>query len=535
MIDKKKAIVFPILCIPVVFAIIAGTGLFHKNEKVADKNQLQKIVVTAENGENFEYGLQDDLEIYSKVIENSTPVASPYFDESTPVYSVEFVGTTESTRYDFIMSAEDHANCIYKNLNGQYYSIAKDDAYNLLLRNEFESAYSFNGVSNLSFTYGDVIQSVPAADYTWNYKRVDGEYYLDTVSGRAFNGTVRIPNNSTFGMTFDKAPDFVEIKVTDGTSTVYTGEFAGLPTALNYTADKLLGVSVNAKWYEAEEKNSFGEAVYTFNMLYDIPATYSLVDKSLSQGEFTLVKVTNGNVEDNITASSAIMDGETHAFVNGNAQYIFIPISRNAPAGKNTITVNDPSGPVSLSFEVKNKNFGKIQGTYSAQVISLDTDTAHNAYIELLDSLHGKATFDKALWEGKFAYPVAGSTVVAAYGAEISITGKSEPIYADGIYYKSSNGAQVKAANNGKIIYAGNSDYTGNAVVIDHGLGIYSYYFNLGSLSCSEGDSVNKSSVIGTIGTSGVTPFTDTLFYANSVDGYFVNPETQIKYGISFG
>ena len=96
-------------------------------------------------------------------------------------------------------------------------------------------------------------------------------------------------------------------------------------------------------------------------------------------------------------------------------------------------------------------------------------------------------------------------------------------------------GAQVKAANNGKIIYSGNSDYTGNAVVIDHGLGIYSYYFNLGSLSCSEGDSVNKGSVIGTIGTSGVTPFTDTLFYANSVDGYFVNPETQIKYGISFG
>lgn len=535
MINKKKAIVFPILCIPVIAAIIAGTGILGNKDKVVTKNELQKVIVTSELGENFEYGLKDDLEIYSKIIENSTPVASPVIDDNTPVFKVNYVGTTESTEYEFIMAAQDHANCIYKNLNGEYYSIAKDDAYNLLLRNEFASAYELDGVSDLTVSYGDITQVVSPSDYIWNYMRVDGEFAPDSASGRTYDEVVRIPKNATFDFGFNVAPDFVQITANDGANNVYTGEFAGLPTALNYTSDKLLGITVKAKWYNAEGKTSYGEADYKFNMLYDVPATYELVDKRLNRGEFTIIKITNGNAEDAVTASSAMMDGETHAFENLGKQYIYVPISRTAAAGKYTITVNDPAGPVSLSFDVSNKNFGKISGTYSAQVLTLDTEDARNAYTELLMELHDKASFEKALWDGKFASPVAGNTVAAAFGAELNITGKNAPIYSDGIYYKAANGAQVKAANNGTVVFAGATDYTGNAVVIDHGLGVYSYYFNLGAVSCAEGDSVNKGAVIGTVGTSGVTPFTDTVFYANSVDGYFVNPETQIKYGISFG
>lgn len=531
MIDKRKAIAFPILCIPIIAAVIVGTGVFNDKDTKPSNSVLESVVITSEDGESFQYADKDILDLYSKIISNATPVASPELVENAPTFTVRFDGTVEQNEYYFTMASDDPANCVYKNLNGEYFSIARDDAYNLLLRNEFASAYDVDGISNLIFTYGDTVQRVSASKYNWSYKRVDGEYAPNASnSTEAALSRVVIPNSASFDMSFDKKPDSVIITAMDGTNQVYKGEFGGLPTALNYTSDKLLNLTVEAKWYKNDSSDSFGDAVYSFELFYDVPATYKLVDKRLKQGEFTVIRVTNGGYNDTVTASSDLMDGDTKIFTSNGKQYIFVPISLKATPGKHNIVVNDPAGPVNLSFEVVKVDFKEQNGVYSSEVIGLNTTDAKNKYLEIISGL---TSSDRILWSGKFIAPVAG-TVEAAFGTNIKITGVEEPTVAKGTYYKAANGTSVKSANDGVIVYAGSSDYMGNAVIIDHGAGVMSYYLNLGTVTAKTGDSVKKGTTIGTVGTSGVTPFTNTLLYANSVDGYFVNPATQIKYGINF-
>ena len=114
------------------------------------------------------------------------------------------------------------------------------------------------------------------------------------------------------------------------------------------------------------------------------------------------------------------------------------------------------------------------------------------------------------LWKDKFVMPVDNGKIVCAFGDTMNIPANTKT--SEGMYITGVSGSSVRASNDGTVLFAGTTNYTGNTVIIDHGLGVLSYYFNLGGISCSEGDKVIKSGVIGTVGTSGYTPYTDTVF-----------------------
>ena len=89
--------------------------------------------------------------------------------------------------------------------------------------------------------------------------------------------------------------------------------------------------------------------------------------------------------------------------------------------------------------------------------------------------------------------------------------------------YSSAAGIDVNAWNAGEVVYAGSLDYPGNIVVIEHGYGLKTWYYNLGSVSVSVGDIVEKGTAIGTTGQSGFTGQTG-AHIAMSVGTSFVSP-----------
>ena len=82
----------------------------------------------------------------------------------------------------------------------------------------------------------------------------------------------------------------------------------------------------------------------------------------------------------------------------------------------------------------------------------------------------------------------------------------------------------VKAANNGIIVFADYLGIYGNAVIIDHGQGIFSLYGHLSSLKVKPGVEVKKGDVIGNTGTTGLAGG-DHLHFSMLVHGTFVNPK----------
>lgn len=72
-----------------------------------------------------------------------------------------------------------------------------------------------------------------------------------------------------------------------------------------------------------------------------------------------------------------------------------------------------------------------------------------------------------------------------------------------GTDYAVPKGTPVKAPNNGRVNLSMFLTLTGNTVVIDHGLGLFSVYFHMDSLNVEKGQMVVKGDSIGTVGSTG--------------------------------
>jgi murein DD-endopeptidase MepM/ murein hydrolase activator NlpD len=64
-------------------------------------------------------------------------------------------------------------------------------------------------------------------------------------------------------------------------------------------------------------------------------------------------------------------------------------------------------------------------------------------------------------------------------------------------------GDPIRAANAGNVVLASHLYLSGNAVIIDHGLGVFSFYGHMSRLLVKRGQAVRKGDVIGKCGTTG--------------------------------
>ncbi|MGG4489339.1 peptidoglycan DD-metalloendopeptidase family protein [Metabacillus idriensis] len=97
---------------------------------------------------------------------------------------------------------------------------------------------------------------------------------------------------------------------------------------------------------------------------------------------------------------------------------------------------------------------------------------------------------------GSLAWPAVGGTVTSKLGTR---WGKMHK----GIDIAGVSDRTIKAADNGKIVYASNSGAYGNKVEIDHGNGMKTVYAHLNSISVSVGQTVSQGQKIGVMGSTG--------------------------------
>ncbi|MCJ7645061.1 MAG: M23 family metallopeptidase [Candidatus Aminicenantes bacterium] len=72
-----------------------------------------------------------------------------------------------------------------------------------------------------------------------------------------------------------------------------------------------------------------------------------------------------------------------------------------------------------------------------------------------------------------------------------------------GVDIAAPQGDPIRAANAGKVVLASHLYLSGNAVIIDHGLGVFSFYGHMSKILVKRGQAVGKGDVIGKCGTTG--------------------------------
>jgi murein DD-endopeptidase MepM/ murein hydrolase activator NlpD len=92
-----------------------------------------------------------------------------------------------------------------------------------------------------------------------------------------------------------------------------------------------------------------------------------------------------------------------------------------------------------------------------------------------------------------------------------------------GYDFASTSHDAIPAANDGVVVFAGPLGIYGNAVIVDHGLGLFSLYGHLSEISAEKGRPVAKGESLGKSGTTGLAGG-DHLHFAMILGGHFVDP-----------
>jgi septal ring factor EnvC (AmiA/AmiB activator) len=126
---------------------------------------------------------------------------------------------------------------------------------------------------------------------------------------------------------------------------------------------------------------------------------------------------------------------------------------------------------------------------------------------------------------GKFDWPLTGS-LQTRFGKEVS-SRFGTLIARNGVEIAAAEQTPVKAASEGKVVYASTFTGFGQLVILDHGNRTFTLYGHLRSRAVQQGEAVARGQVVGT---SGVTPTgAPALYFELRIDGKPVDPVQWLK------
>lgn len=106
-----------------------------------------------------------------------------------------------------------------------------------------------------------------------------------------------------------------------------------------------------------------------------------------------------------------------------------------------------------------------------------------------------------AYFDSHFIRPL-NSKITSWYGTKRIFNGKKKSQHL-GTDFRAAVGFPIPVTNKGKVVFSGDLFYTGNTVIVDHGMGIFSVYGHLSKLKVHDGEYIPRSTIIGLAGATG--------------------------------
>lgn len=156
-----------------------------------------------------------------------------------------------------------------------------------------------------------------------------------------------------------------------------------------------------------------------------------------------------------------------------------------------------------MKFTVNTKEFphetlkvdkGLVKPSTSNQKqIDDDRKLTDSIYSHPLDNLQIKEPFKVPL----------NSKITSPYGIRRNYNNGLKQGEHLGIDFRGSDQTKIPAANRGKVVLARKLFLSGNIVIIDHGIGIYTQYHHMSKIVAKEGEMVEKGQILGFVGSTG--------------------------------
>jgi murein DD-endopeptidase MepM/ murein hydrolase activator NlpD len=110
----------------------------------------------------------------------------------------------------------------------------------------------------------------------------------------------------------------------------------------------------------------------------------------------------------------------------------------------------------------------------------------------------------RRLWQGLFIPPVRDVEITSFFGTRRSYNDGPSTSYHEGVDFRGAVGEPVYASAAGRVVLAEPLTVRGSAVILDHGLGVYSGYWHLSQIDVQVGQEVAQGELLGKVGATGL-------------------------------
>lgn len=417
----------------------------------------------------------------------------------------------------------------YVSKGSTVYKVKDKAAKPLFLNENFSYIYIDSAIYDSYLDYnGNKIS--PHIEYDWTYKDIEGHFAKKQGTIRSSsnkNENIILGENDSIDIKFEKNPDSQVIKVYS------QGNLASTGTNLNEVLSKIKSdgeyfVECQAQWLSKDGLEHYGSQTISFTANVDRSADVTIVTRENYPGNILLISVDNLNEDETVTIKTDAVKIETDMYKYKEKNMFICPIDLNTVPGDYKLTAVIYEGEqTKYTFEktltVKDKSFKTQYLTVTDEMNQTNNDNAAIFEFSQLVKPARTSSADEKYWEGTFIMPVEGELTTDF--AEIRyVNNEQSSSRHSGLDIAAAKGTEVKAPNNGVVVFAMDGLLSsGNTLVIDHGMGLFTSYYHLDTIAVKKGDKVKTGDIIGTVGTTGFSTGPH-LHYAVSIYNTYVNP-----------
>ncbi len=513
--SKKIVIVLMVVVLFIPTFIAVGYYSYAKKEPT-DSTSVSSLEIKDLNGTVWTFTSGDGtseademISLFVNMRTNATPVTSlPEALAGTSFFYVTLISFDVESTYSYYFSTTPTDTYLVDS-SGNVLKVNESEAEQFIVSEYAVSLYGNTSVPTIEMSG----YKISADSASWNYAVYDGSFLALDTSALTSSADVTYNVSGGLDISFSTDPDYVNVKVYDGETTLYNDIIDNIST-LSLDSTTTFTVEVSAEWYQTSDRGYYGTAHYTFVGNLVEGAVFYLGQTTVENGKF--VCIAGKNVEDvtriGFTSEPSINYSPTF-FKEGDYVYALIPISYELEDGEDhtyTFTITYNGVVQEMNLNVTSYTYGSSNSKVTEAVENATyTEEAIAEAEEILGALAETEVLEEHMFSGTFLEDVVGEgstdTISIGFGRFVTVTETGTTFRHTGVDYYIAEDSDVYAVNDGVVVYSGYLTTTGYIVVVDHGWGLKSWYCHLNSCSVSVGDTVSKGDVVGLSGDTGFT------------------------------
>lgn len=238
-----------------------------------------------------------------------------------------------------------------------------------------------------------------------------------------------------------------------------------------------------------------------------LPAAITALDVTpltLTEGKTSRIRVTTRGAA---TVTATFLERSLPVIPLENNVYLMwaaVPLGTTGGIYPFNLEIVEASGettPFTFNIQIETGVYGRGYVQLPADKVDLVSKSVEDNELNLLASITSPFNPDR-YFDGPMGLPLAAA-LNGPFGVLRSYNGGPFEHYHIGSDFAGAAGSPILAAAAGRVVMADALNIRGNAVIIDHGWGVYTNYSHMSVRNVNLGDFVQAGQVIGAVGSSG--------------------------------